>query len=30
MIYITLICAGGLSTSMMVNKMKECSEKEKY
>ncbi|WP_124067699.1 PTS sugar transporter subunit IIB [Clostridium sp. E02] len=29
MIYITLICAGGLSTSMMVNKMKESAKKKK-
>ncbi|NNJ28429.1 PTS sugar transporter subunit IIB [Lacrimispora defluvii] len=28
MIYITLICAGGLSTSIMVNKMKDAAKKK--
>lgn len=28
MLYITLICAGGLSTSILVNKMKEAAKKK--
>ncbi|MCI8975225.1 MAG: PTS sugar transporter subunit IIB [Lachnospiraceae bacterium] len=28
MLYITLVCAAGMSTSLLVNKMKEAAKKE--